>query len=364
MRALPLLPRTARLPYWAIGVSLFLALAAVLPIVAAIVGGARGGAGTAFASAPPGAYLVGARAGESADTVLVASVADPTKWTEIATVDHLPGYTSAGAVSPDGRSVALVVADAGTPSRPATSLLVVELESGAVTRLALGVDDLQTPAWSPSGEVVFARNLAPESAHTTVTFSAVDPATLAERDLGRVDDVLGAYAVGFDLEDRFVAVAIDTRGSTVLRDFTELQSISTQITRDWQLSPDGSQLAFIESGVSAGLRYEARIVPLDGGLSAAQAPAGGTQALGVAWSPAGVTFGQEPASAASGYSAQQVAGGFDVPLSYSPDGAFLAVEHWDGASFAQAGRLSYEVVAGADRRAVSGVSTIFGWSVR
>lgn len=359
------MPRAARLSYWAIGVSFFLAAAAVLPIVAAIVGGGRTGAGTAFASAPPGAYLVGARAGEFDDTILVAPADDPTNWTEIAKVEHLSGYSPTGAVSPDGRSVALVVADAGTPAHPAASLLVVELESGAVTRVATGVDELQTVAWAPSGEVVFTRNLSPESARTAVTFSAVDPATLAERELGRVEDVLGAYTVGFDPEGRLVAVAIDNRGSTVLRDFAEVQSISAQITRDWRLSPDGAQLAFIESDVTYGLRYEARLVSLDGGLSAAQAPVGGTQALGVAWSPAGVTFGREPAVvAANDPSAQQVAGGFDVPLSYSPDGAFLAVEHWDGASFAAAGRLRYEVVAGANRTTVSGVSAIYGWAVR
>lgn len=364
-------PRAGHLPYWAIGLSIAAAVVAIVPIAAAIFGGVSG-AKTAFASAPPGTYVVTTSSGDKADTIYVAPVSDPAKQAEIAKVGHLPGYTPTGAVSPDGRRVALVVADAGTPANPGASVLVVELETGDVTRVAIGAEPRQTPAWTPDGRVVFSRSSGADSPAQTVTFSAVDVNGDAETEIARFDGVLGAYAVGYDPQGRFLVVVIDNRGSTLVRDGTELQLLSSQITRDWELSPDATQIAFIETDVRGGLHYNGRVLPVEGpadGGVAAQALDDGAQELGVAWGPTGLAFGREPGGpqtlgSASAQAVPGSQGGFDVPISYAPDGQALAVQTWSGRSFENAGKMQLEVVRGDSRAVLPGATAVLGWAVR
>lgn len=360
-------PRAGHLPYWAIGLSMFAALAGILPIAVALFGGVGGGTQTAFATAPPGTYIVYSATDGTSDTIFVAPAEDPANATEIAVVDHLDGYSPRGAVSPDGKKVALTVAEAGTVAHPGASVLVVDLESGEVTRVAIDVDVLQTPAWAPdSASVIFTRSVTPEGALATVTIHRVAIDGSNETEIGRHDGVLGAYLVGFDPQGRLVTVVIDGNGSTVYRDGQELRNISAEITRDWELSPDGTQLAFIETDLTDGLRYRARVVALDGNDPdfAAQAFDDDSQQLGVAWNPAaGPTFGNEPSSNSGGVSAQGAASGFDIPLSYSPDGSALVVQAWSGSSFESAGKMRHEIVRGGERLEVP-ATRIFGWSVK
>ena len=104
------------------------------------------------------------------------------------------------------------------------------------------------------------------------------------------------------------------------------------------LSPDRTQLAFVEANLSQGLRYLPRVVTIAGGGVSAAAVLPARQALGATWPPAGAVpqFGLEPSGTRGGVSAQS-GSGFDVPLGYSRDGSALAVRHWSGASFAEAG---------------------------
>lgn len=360
-------PRWGHVPYVAIALSVFVAVAAVLPVAVAIVTGVGSSSKSAFASAPPGTYVVGVVPSETAATIVAAPTDDPAARREIAKIDHLPGYIPSGAVSPDGRAVALVVADGGTLAQPSASLVVVTLETGKVERVAHDVEPLQTPLWAPDGRVVFKRLLNPDAPR--VAFYAVDTDGDGEAELGGTEGVADAYAVGFDSDGRFLVVVIDARGSTLVRDWVELRQLSDQITRDWRLSPDGTMIAFIETDLSDGLHYRARIVALDPAEDAAgvqaQALADGGQQLGVAWGPTGATFGNEPGGATrEAFSAQSVAKGFDVPLSYSPDGQLLAVQHWDGVSFAEAGRVQLQLLQGAERTPLEGIARVYGWAER
>jgi len=365
-------PRSGHLPYWAIGLSIFAALAGVLPIVAALFGGGGGGPRTAFATAPAGTYVVFSNSGPTTDTIYVAPVDDPAQRTEIAVVDHLDGYTPNGVVSPDGKQVALVVAEAGTPAYPGASVLVVNLETGAVTRVAIDVDVLQAPAWTPdSTGVVFTRSTSADSMLADVVVSRVDTEGASELELMRVDGVFGAYVVGFDPAERLVTVVIDGAGSSVYRDGQELLNLSPHITRDWQLSPDGAQLAFIESDTTDGLRYLPKIASLEPSTAQdmqAQVLSDGGQALGVAWRPGGEpTFGREPGpgTASSGdFSAQAAPSGFDIPLTYSPDGGTLAVQAWSGPSFEAAGKMRYELLRDGERTELPAASRVYGWAVK
>jgi hypothetical protein len=357
-------------PYWWIVAAVATAFIAAGPIVAAVVATITGGgtARTAFASAPEGNYAVVARAEHDAD-VLVVVPADGGDPIEIGRVAHLPGYASYGAISPDGRHVALVVADGGTPTRPTASLVVVDLQSGKAEARAHGLDYLQTPTWSrDKSSIAVTRTSGGDGSRADVDILAVPANGGAERNLARAEAVLGAYPIAFDADGRLLYVAIDGRGSVLFRDDTQLAQLAPGITRDWRLSPDGLQLAFIETFTSGGVRYLPRTMDLAGGASAlAQVAGDGPQALGAAWKPGGEpVFGREPAAPSiSNFSQELTAGGFDVPLGFSTDGAALAVQHWTGTSFSEPGSGSFEIVASdGSRSPLSGYSRFFGWASR
>jgi len=349
-----------------VGAALFAIAIAIIPVVFALFsgGGPTRGTTTAFASAPSGNYALVAKMNRTDDAIYAVPV-DGSAPMQVADVPHLDGFGSNGAVSPDGRSLALVTVDAGSPANPGASLLLVDLGTGALTRLAVGVDPQQTPVWSPDGRtVVVSRLQSTTGALANVSFAAVAADLSGERSLWTANAVLGAYAVGFDPGGRFVAVTIDGRGSTLVRDGQEGTRLSTQITRDWRLSPDGTQLAFVEADVSDGLRYSGHVISLTGDSPRSATQAGpASQSLGVAWAPGGQpTFGQE--RGATGEARGQTVAGFDIPLAYSSDGAALAVQHWSGTGFSDPGALDMQIVVNGERRPLDDFARFYGWAAR
>ncbi len=364
---------------WLIFGAIIVALMAILPIVLAILGGPATPAvtTTAFATAPQGTYAVVARSEEAADVVSVVLASNPSEAMEVGRVPHLPGYASKGNVSPDSRRLALVAADGGSQAHPRSSVLELDLETGTLTRLALDVDYLVTPVWRPDGKAVVATRTLQneESPFATVTLVAARTDASGEDEVARFEGVLGAYPVGFDPSGELISVVIDGDGSTAYRGTTPVAHLSEHITRDWQLSPDGTQLAFIEANLSNGLRYIAGYAALDapGRSGSARVMASGRgQQAGVAWKPgeSAPIFGREPGSQATLAGAPirgvTAAGtGIDIPLSYAPDGGFLAVTNLGGRDFANPGRLQLQVIAeSGERQTLSGYSRFFGWSAR
>ncbi|MBI5946620.1 MAG: hypothetical protein HY875_00595 [Chloroflexi bacterium] len=356
-------PRRGHLSYVVILLTVLAGTLAVLPIAAAIFGGvssvSRGK--TAFASAPAGDYLILGRAEDTEDVIVAAPAGGSLPLIEVARVPHLPGFPSTGAASPDGTRLALIVADGGSRSQPVASLVIVDLETGALTRLLGGLDYLQRPLWAPGSDSVVVTT-APDGSAGSFTFvRAYLDGSLTP--LAGADGVAGAFPVAFDSNGRFVAVVIDATGSVVLRDGAMVTRISSFITRDWQLSPDGSRIAFIETNTSGGLHYTARVANLDGSADATgQLVASTGQQLGVAWAPAGIpAFGAEPGG---GVSAQGGEGGFDIPLAYTANGRAFAVEHWTGSSFSAPGKMTIEVLVDGSRQRVDGYTEFYGWVAR
>jgi hypothetical protein len=364
-----------------IGAAVLAAVVAILPIGFAVFGGAGPVTGpkTAFASAPAGDYAVVSRTEGDTDVIAVAPLGNPASATEVARVHHLNGFSTNGAVSPDGKRLALIVPDSGSNAQPAGSLVLVDMESGAQTRLAQDLDPQQTPLWAPdNGSVVVVRNQPPVIRALRVAADGSGAKTLKD-----YPNILGVYPFAFDPQGHLLTVVIDARGSTLTRDGSDVALLSDQITRDWRLSPDGSQVAFIESNLNGGLHYQARVYSFDGGANAVaagvQAQTDGSQQLGVAWRPGSTsaTFGKEHSAASldgTATEAQSVAesvgdgitggGGFDVPIAYSSDGVALAVTHWTGPSFEQAGKSSIQVITGAGRAELPGYAKVLGWAAR
>ncbi len=359
-----------------ITLTVFASVLAVLPIVAAIVAPlfSASPARTAFAGAPSGEYAVGARAGETSDEIVVVPADNPAGAMAVGTIPHLPGYASRGAVSPSGRQLAAVVADAGTPSRPGASLLVLNLESGALTRLAVGFDVLQTPLWTPDGGAVVASRIAGNGdGRTTVSFAKVSAGNGAEAPLAQFEGVAGAYAIGWDAAGELAAVVIDGRGSTLYYGARTIH-LSNAITRDWQIRPGGGAIAFIESDTTGGLTYRARTISFDApsgdvaGASALSLASPGRQ-LGIAWRPGAAepTAGFEPSHGVSGagVSAQALSlAGFDVPLAYSASGQVLAVQRWSGTGYESAGDVELQFVTESGRQPLGDLTRFFGWASR
>ncbi len=352
------------------------AAAAVIPIIIAIVLGVGSprSARTAFASAPAGDYAVVSRTEGGQDVIAVVSSTDPGDVREVARVSHVDGYAANGAVSPDGRRVALVVADGGSKANPDAALVILDLDSGEQTRITDGVDILRTPLWLPdSASVLINRNVQTSDGRQAIQVLRAGLDGSKPVELLRVANVLGVYPVGFDAQARLVSVVIDGRGSTLLRDGKELGLLSDQITRDWRLSPDGMQVAFIESDVSAGLAYRGRVVSVENagtGVAHAEAQVAGGQQLGVAWKPGETApvFGQEEKTAPNieRMTAQEIdmSPGFDLPLAFAADGSALAVNHWTGASFADPGHATLQIVSGDHRAAIEGFGRFYGWARR
>lgn len=320
---------------------------------------------TAFARAPSGQYAVVAKNTGEATVVTVVGTSANAAAMEIATVAHLPGTGLRGAVSPSGRQVALITPDTIVLGRPVAALITLDLETGEIRRLAEGLDPLQDALWTPdsTGVVVTHRTwTATGEPMTSVVRIGMDgTATVLETHAGAAI----VAPVGFDRSGQLLAVRIDERGSTLTREGVAVRWLSTHITRDWALSPDGTRLAFVEANTWQGLRYLPRLVWIEGSGGVSAASAAGQQALGTAWAPSGQSpkFGNEPYTPPGSVSAQS-ATGFDVPLAYSRDGSSLAVHHWSGSSFADPGTPQLQVVNNAGRQPLSGFSRFFGWSAR
>ena len=368
------LRRRASLNTILIVLSIITAFLAGLPVVAGILSETFGSAqrSTAFAAAPPGHYAVYTSSDETHDEIRVAPGDDPGDVITVATIERLPGFASRGAVSPDGTQLALVVVEAGTPAQPEASLQLLDLESGERTVIATRVEFRQVPVWDNEGEAVFVTRRAPGEdgqgpGDVSVLRAPVDAsgASVVEQYQG----IYGAYPVAADPGGRLVTVVIDGSGSTVYREGNEVVDLGPHITRDWDLSPGGDELAFIETNLAEGERYIPRTASLSGVPTVrAQSTSEDVEALGVAWdSGSEPVFGYEASVSATGDSrafAQSREQGFDIPLSYSTDGSAIAVQHWTGSGFDQPGAASVVIINGQGRVTLDDATRFYGWSER
>lgn len=357
-----------------ISLALLAAVVAIAPIAAAVLGyGSRAVAPhTAYASAPSGDYAVIGRTENGADVISVAWASNPGAVTEIARVPHVEGFASTGAVSPDGKQLALVTVDGGSATHPKASLKVVGLETGLITNALSDVAPGQTPVWEADGSgIVAVLNPATDGTFRVVSARADGKSA---KEVESFSGVLGVYPLGF-AHGSLALVVIDGRGSTLRIGGRDWGALAAGITRDWKLSPDGSQLAFIETQTDGGVRYVARTISLSGAGVAAQSLSAPASALGAVWNPKTSlpAFGLEPgASEVDGVNAQALSastgaggeGGFDVPMGYSTDGEHLFVTRWSGNSFQEPGKPVFQIVSADGRADYESFTRFYGWSAR
>ena len=320
--------------------------------------------------------------GLTADTLWLASTTDSSNREAVFTAPHAREFGVVPSIAPTGRAVVYAALPSTTaapgPDAPA-ELWYAPLGADAEPRLiTTGVDLLVAPVWSPDAKrVVYRRSDATSYSLVEMPFDGG-----AERILVMTSSDDALFPVGFSPDGATLYhVALSNTGSrlfaldTASGLVTPVAQLSDGLTRDWALSPDGSQLAYlaltyapeaINSRAYAIDLATAEIEPLtDLGVSA----------FGPVWDRQGslVIGTLTPGGEGSFVQVQdgrtsQVLGpdaGFDVPLAYLPGGAYL-VRAFEGATASAPGRASLTLIGSNGERHVLSTRdvTFVGWSAR
>jgi len=335
--------------------------------------------------------------GEKADTLVAVDPADVSRRTEVARVDHAPEYGIFAVLSPDGHAIAYTALppDAARPSPDTPAVAAVIDTNGEVTELAGDVDLLVTPVWTPDSGAVVVRKTTPCA--DACEDSAIGESTLVllRRDGTRADittwHTAAPFPIGFAPDGTTLYFATIGPGGTDLyrvapdgSDETKVAHLSDDVARDWRLSPDGTQLAFAAGESGRDPQVVARIVDIATGdvRDAVADLAAGPPSTGVArgefnpvWRPDGTlaigamnldgganAVAVDGAGAATGVTAR--ADALDLPLSWSPDGAYLAVRSVEGRTPFDAGATHIDLVdssGGRQRVSDSADVLVVGW---
>jgi Tol biopolymer transport system component len=316
--------------------------------------------------------------GFEADTIWVANADNPGDRTSIAQVPHAYGYGVIPALSPDGNWIA-VVALPNTERSPRgnnAQLLTVDVASGTSTVKASDID-LSEPVWSPLADTVAVRRLT----STAGAFGKTEIVTIgidgSVSTLMRADAQL--FPVDFSPDGRTLYATRLSAGGTDLAaanpngDVRQIAHLSDEAARDWELSPDGTRLAYVAAGPSALLT--AWTANVNGGESRVALPGRGEAQLSPQWEASGgltvAVLGGDGSPVrlagdgrALGASVLAPTSGFDIPLTWSPGGRDLAVRGFSNASLADPGA-SWVFIVGTDgsRRKLSENSDVVvaGW---
>ena len=366
-RGLPRIPRRFQV------LAAAAALAAAALALGVIAPPASSGSGDARSAGGP--HLLVSIYADAESTLWLVDPADPSRRQALFPLAHATGWAPAGAVSPAGGIMALLVVPPGARD-PATDTLLLLSDGGPPRVVARGLDLRGGLAWSSDGAELFARRTLPAADGSRrfrlVAFDLGGGAS-SERTLLERDDVGGLYPVGRAGDGPAYAVAVGAGGSALIAidgdGATSERPLSPGVTREWSLSPGGTRLAYTEQ---LGTSLRVMLLDLDGPeLRTAQAtgsaPASGGSASPV-WHPDGTlhaghfsggdgeirTAGADPAGAPPG---------FDLPLGWSPDGAYLALRTFAGAGPGDPGAQGLAVLGpdGASRALTDEGLAILGW---
>lgn len=374
-----------------------LVVAALLVGVAGLMLSLRGTAGDELATSSQlqsllqqgGPLVVYSEFGPEADTLWAANADDPADRVQLGRVDHAEGFGIFPSLSPNGARIAYTVLPSVPGPRGTAELWVVEIAGGAPRRLADGIDLRVTPVWSPASDaVVVRRSDGQEGSAGSSKLLRIDlngtATTIAAAEAG-------LFPIDFSPDGAWLYYAILSPSGTDLARAPAQSSgkvevvahLSDGVARDWHLSPDGTQLAYLgQVPLEGGFTFVAQVLDLSLGTVYTPLSRGSAQFNPIWEREGGLTIGRFDGDAGGAPVRLSVDGnvlarvplpppgsasrraGFDVPLSWSPDGAYLAVRSFERSSVANPGP-SHVVVTGADgqRRELSPVSDVVvaGW---
>lgn len=349
---------------------LLLALFSVLAVAVAIGGvvvlnrSDDAGVGETFTEA----QLVFAEFGPKEDRIYLTPANDLEEHLLVARVPHASGWTLTPAIEMVGSLMAFVALppDAEPRRDSAADLWLLNVVSGELGRLARDADLLVAPLLNREGRYLVYRS---SSLDGTQALVRVDLATRVRRVLIESKTQFGVFPVAFGLNGEVLFFELSNGGTDLYRvsegGGTELLAhISDHIARDWRLSPDGFTLSYLAPEVqSERVVHRLHLFSLKG----TQAPAAVDMSMVIVgeqfspvWTPdgKGITFGLEPGfhagvqprtvvldGADSSPALAAPKQGFDVPLSWSGDGRYLAARNFDGRDAYAPGRESLVVIA-------------------
>lgn len=276
----------------------------------------------------------------------------------LGSLPHQPGFPLRGAMSPDGRLMALVQLPPGAERFTGARLVLMNKDGTGQKTLEDGVDYDILPLWSPdSRELVFVKRSGPAPAPAGPPGAAETPpaAPPAEvyamgsdgknrRLLLKDSQSLDLYLVAWQRDGKRVVFrrfttggdelwALDMAGGQTQR----LSSLSRAPAFGVQLSPDGTSVIASVRGEDSG--YQVISQSLDGQSrrvlskgnrgpsNAVYAPDGRRVAFDVEPPQQGAALGVMEAGGDTITRLSSPTGGKEVPLSFSPDGEWLLVRH-------------------------------------
>jgi hypothetical protein len=316
--------------------------------------------------------------GMQADTLWLASAFDPTVRRRIVTVPHAPEWGIFAALSPDGGTVAFTAIGPDAASATATApadLWFVDSAGTNLRRVASGIDLRVTPVWAPDSRSVVVRRShdGPDGSRSYELMSVNGDGSSQTFVAG---SALSVFPVGFATPgDSLYYTQLSPDGTDfVLTGPDGIRSsarLSTDLTREWRLSPNADRVAFLAPETENGrLQFRVRVSQVDG---TPVAVTGGGQHLSPDWHPDGtsLTFAADGSVVTLNLETGErhavlvtPSQGFDVPIAWSGDASLLAVRHFEGASLQQPGRQRLVIAKqGSGRVEVGGPSDteFIGW---
>ncbi len=365
--------------------------------------------------------------GREQDIIWRVVPSDPTQREQLAVIPHRADWGIIPSLSPDGQLLAYTSFPEGAADRSLQSeAYVLDLSKAKTELIAKSVDLRFRPLWSPDGKLLFLRrNFQQEVAILMADLTRKEDETptpgpdedsrrvtaILRANLGSVQSfipigfahdkrslyfvqiqgpgsgggtVLGAYAPA-TIEALATATAVAAPGAEAPSPTPQTRFVLTlskeQIAQDYNLSPDSRKLTFLVQQLIEGkFLFRAFVADLVDN-SVVTLPAEGLAAgdhLRPLWHPDGtrITVGLLPASREPGPVALVPLDGgppsflpppdvgFDLPLSWGPDGTYLAVTSFEGQSFANPGKARLVLIAPTGHRVTvaEGVDVeVVGW---
>jgi hypothetical protein len=313
--------------------------------------------------------------GVDSDKIWAANPSDPGDRVELGTAPHAAGYSIFPALSPDGAYVAYTALGSGAADSTASStgqLSLLDVQSGSTRVLANDIDLRGAPVWSAKADAVVVRRANGSDAGASNELLRVEltgPSSGSGRSATTTIAAAnaGLYAIDFSPDGALYYAALSASGTDLMRAPASGQGaagapqpvahLSDGIARNCHLSPDGKQLAYLaQEPAGRATAFVAQVLNIDNGSVTAPLGADAGAQFNPIWDntdaiTVGHVSGDERAAlkipsggpsagsgqAATGSPLPAPASGFDVPLSWSPDGAWLVARAFEGASPADPG---------------------------
>jgi Tol biopolymer transport system component len=309
-----------------------------------------------------GLRLLVSEFGEDGDTIAAIDPDNPSDRSELARIEHAPGYGIFATLSPDGEAIAYTALPADSvkpaPDQPAVAAIVEA--DGDVISLADDVDLLIAPVWSPDGEsIVVRKNSAIEN--SAGRFELILLGRDGSRSTITAWNSAAVFPIAFSTDGTQLYFAtLNADGADLYSvapdgaDETRIAHLSDDIARDWRLSPDGATLAYsvLENGSEP--RVKTMLLDLASGEASEAREASAVSEYNPTWRADGeLTIasidadGRDALATGAAGNTTTISGtraGITVPLRWAPDGSTLAALSIDGQTPLDVGAGHLEVV--------------------